>query len=157
MIVKPIGSENLSVYMNLAQAYEAEFSNLTDKLPDEMGLFEPDTLPDEQHKGFLLLENGLPIGFCVAEVASTPHDICEFYIVPVKRRGGHGYQLAESVFKAYPGQWQVRQIEGAERAIAFWRSVIRKATNDCFEEQVVDDPEWGVVTRQRFMIGPSPT
>jgi hypothetical protein len=31
--------------MNLAQAYEAEFSNLTNKMPNEEGVFEPDIIP----------------------------------------------------------------------------------------------------------------
>jgi len=34
---------NKSVYLNLAQSYEGEFSAITGKKPDENGLFELDT------------------------------------------------------------------------------------------------------------------
>jgi predicted acetyltransferase len=61
-----------------------------------------------------------------------------------------GYHFACVIFNKYPGQWQVRQIENAGAAISFWRSVIKKYTADKYEESVVSDPDWGVVTRQRF-------
>ena len=39
-------------FYNLSQAYEAEFSNLTNKQPDLNGVFSPDTLPVKRYKGF---------------------------------------------------------------------------------------------------------
>ena len=147
-----INKENLHLYLNLAHAYEAEFSNLTEKLPTPDGLFKPDTMPTDTHASYLLFDNDLPVGFCIAEITQMPHDICEFYIAPVARRKKLGYKLAEFVFKQFPGCWQVRQIVGAEQAIAFWRNVIGRLANESCEEQVVDDPIWGRVTRQRFVI-----
>lgn len=38
-----VNSSNLAIYLNLTQAYEAEFSPLTKKLPDEEGKFTLDT------------------------------------------------------------------------------------------------------------------
>ena len=49
-----INQHNLNIFKNLAQAYEAEFSNLTHKLPNELGLFEIDTLPYKPYIGYLL-------------------------------------------------------------------------------------------------------
>lgn len=149
---KEICKENLNVYLNLAQAYEAEFSSITGKLPTKSGVFEPDTMPDENHKGFLLFDNEYPIGFCITKVDASPHDICEFYIIPAKRKKNFGYKLAKFVFEKYPGQWQVRQIVEATAAISFWRRIISQMTNDNYDEEVVDDLDWGKVLRQHFFI-----
>lgn len=145
-----IDQQNLDIFKNLAHAYEAEFSSITHKMPDEFGLFKIDTLPAAPYVGYLLYQQEIPIGFCVANSESEIKDIAEFYIVPVMRRHNFGYQLAIMMFDKYPGQWQVRQIDGADHAISFWRSVIKKYTHNQYEESVVQDPHWGMVTRQRF-------
>lgn len=145
-----INRENSDIFRNLAQAYEAEFSNLTHKLPNSLGLFEIDVFPESSHVGYLLYYNDTPIGFCVANVKSEIKDIAEFYIAPVMRKKNLGYQLAVMIFEKYPGRWQVRQIEGAIDAIHFWRRVIEKYTKNNYEESVVKDSFYGWVTRQTF-------
>lgn len=145
-----IEQHNLNTFKNLAQAYEAEFSNLTHKLPNELGLFEIDTLPCKPYIGYLLYYQKKPVGFCIADIESEIKDVAEFYIIPVMRKKNLGYQLASMIFDTYPGRWQVRQIEGAIDAIKFWQSVIRKYTQNQYEESVVDDAHWGIVTCQRF-------
>ena len=145
-----INQNNAEIFKNLAQAYEAEFSNLTHKVPNEFGLFKLDTLPNTPYVGYLLYCQETPVGFCVANIESEIKDIAEFYIVPVMRKKNMGYQFAVMIFNRYPGQWQVRQIEGAIDAINFWRRVIKKYTGNKYEESVVQDAHWGIVTRQRF-------
>lgn len=145
-----INQTNLIAFKNLAQAYEAEFSKLTHKMPDQFGLFKIDIHPFLPYIGHLLLYKKCPVGFSIIDVESTVKDIAEFYIVPVMRGKNFGYHFACSIFNKYPGQWQVRQIENADAAISFWRSVIKKYTADKYEESVVSDPDWGVVTCQRF-------
>lgn len=51
-----------------------------------------------------------------------------------------------------PGEWESKQIEGAEPAIAFWRRAIGAYTDDQFIEDIYSDPYWGEVTRQRFTV-----
>lgn len=151
-----INSTNLAIYMNLATAYEAEFSRLTGEMPSAEGLFAPGTVPGDKYKGFLLFVDDCPVGFAVVDILNQPHDVAEFYVVPVMRQQGLGLYLAETVFRQYPGAWQVRQIEGADEAIKFWRRVISRLSNDNYLEEVVSDPAWGTVTRQRFSIKPAP-
>lgn len=145
-----ITQQNLDIFKNLAHAYEAEFSKITCKMPDEFGLFKIDTFPFTPYIGYLLYQREIPIGFCVTNVENEIKDIAEFYIAPVMRKNNFGYQLASMIFNKHPGQWQVRQIEGADHAVSFWRSVIKKYTKNQYEESVVQDPFWGIVTRQRF-------
>ncbi len=149
--ITKIDKNTITYYLSLAHAYEAEFSNLTHKLPDESGIFHPDTMPVDPCVGYLLYVEKLPVGFCVANTKGAIHDIAEFYVIPVMRRQQLGLKLATAIFDKYPGQWQVRQIEGAEQAINFWRHVINTYTDGNYDEAIVDDPDWGTVTRQSFI------
>lgn len=154
MSLVKIDEGNLNIYKNLTQAYEAEFSPLTHKEPNTEGVFEPDTLPFYPYTGYLLYHKTIPAGFCVVNVEGEINDVAEFYIIPTMRKRNYGRLLAEYIFDKHPGQWQVRQIEGAEHAIKFWRKVISKYTNNSFLEEVVEDEDWGIVTRQTFMAAP---
>jgi len=118
-------------------------------MPDENGLFKIQTDIDCEHIGYLMYEKKIPVGFmvfCPGEV----NDVAEFYIIPAKRLGGFGQRLARYVFASYPGQWQVRQISGADSARAFWRSVIFGLTDGNYQEEEVEDHYWGRVYRQSF-------
>ncbi|WP_094603084.1 hypothetical protein SPSIL_001140 [Sporomusa silvacetica DSM 10669] len=146
-----ISKENSKAYYNLTQAYEAEFSKLTHEMPDEDGVFKIQTDIDHEHIGYLLYDQKKPIGFmvvCMGEVK----DVSEFYIIPGKRMSGYGQRLASYVFTQHPGRWQVRQISGADSARAFWRKVIDKITAGNYLEEVVEDKDWGRVSRQSFEI-----
>lgn len=146
-----IDNANMHVYINLARSYEAEFSTLTHKKPNELGIFEPDTMPVPPYTGYLLYNNKTPIGFCVVGMVNNINDVAEFYIIPSMRKNKFGYNMAAAVFDLHQGDWQVRQIDGATTAIEFWRKVIKQYTQNIFVETVVSDPDWGVVTRQQFV------
>lgn len=75
----------------------------------------------------------------------------EFYIIPARRKNKLGERLATTIFNMYPGDWQVRQIAGADLAKAFWRKIIKTFTQGNYVESEVNDPDWGVVTRQQFV------
>lgn len=60
-------------------------------------------------------------------------------------------KFAHDIFGKHPGWWQVRQIEGATNAHKFWQRIIAVYTNCDFTEEVVDDPDWGVVNKQTFL------
>lgn len=145
-----VDQTNLPIVLNLAQAYEAEFSAITKKKPQSNGLFLLDTPINQEHPSYLLYDQTSPIGFCIKGVQEARHDIAEFYVVPSYRSKGIGRHFAAEIFKKYPGPWQVRQIDGADKAILFWRSAIQVFTNNNFTECVVEDNYWGKVTRQLF-------
>lgn len=150
--IQKITNNNLSIYINLAHAYEAEFSSLTHKLPDLNGIYQPDSIPGDSCEGYLLFEHLLPVGFCLVNIDKPVYDIAEFYIGPVFRNKQYGKKFAFNIFSKYPGQWQVRQIKGAQHAILFWRSVIQEITDHQYHESIIEDPDWGEVTRQVFEI-----
>ncbi|ESP91653.1 GNAT family N-acetyltransferase [Pseudoalteromonas luteoviolacea] len=143
---------NQAVYYNLAQAYEAEFSKLTEKVPRQDGMFELDTdIAQEQVSAFVCYVSGVPAGIAAIYMHSDKDmEIAEFYIVPVFRKAKLGTQFAHALWAMYPGSWTIKQIAGAGYATEFWRSAILKLPGlDLIEDEYVD-PYWGKVTRQRF-------
>lgn len=143
--------ESVAIYSRLLQCYEAEFSSITKKKPDSQGIFPLDTELGGDIEGFLVYEEGHPAGF-VAIACKPNHqfEVLEFYIVPCFRRNSLGKRFVIKIWEQYRGTWEVKQIQGADSATLFWRKAIGEFTNQCFKEDVYQDPYWGEVTRQVF-------
>ncbi len=139
----------MNILLKLLQNYEAEFSSITLKTPDDNGEYQLDTKLEDSDN-FLLFKTEKPIGFAVKGITDSRHDILEFYIVPAIRGSHIGRWFASEIFRKYQGEWQVRQIEGATKAVSFWRQAISEYTNNNYEENIVTDSYWGTVTRQTF-------
>ena len=145
---------NKGVYLNLAQAYEAEFSAITEKLPRHDGLFELDTPLDSDHAAYLALVDNVPIGFAnirLPNESDSNFEVCEFYIIPACRKTQRSSQLAHAVFTLHPGRWVIKQILGAEYATEFWRRAIQQFGVPFEQVKQVDD-YWGPVTMQQFEV-----
>ena len=151
MKIVAVEKENLSVYLNLAQCYEAEFSALTGKRPDAKGLFALDTQVCETTKGFLLVIEKSPAALAaIAFKENRCHEICEFYVVPSFRNASTGMHFAHLLWEMFPGEWEIKQIAGAKGATEFWRKSIRTFGQIAYEEDNYEDSYWGSVIRQRF-------
>lgn len=156
MQIIKVDSNNKHVYMNLAQAYEAEFSKIMQKKPDEDGLFPLDTHIDDHVSGYLLYIDGIPAGHtAIANEAAGCYEVCDFYVVPYFRQNKVGKRFISQVFRNLGGSWEIKQVAGAEHAVKFWRDVLYDYTLDNhiaggYVEDSYDDEQWGVVTRQRF-------
>lgn len=149
-IVKVDGS-NKHVYMNLAQAYEAEFSRIMAKQPNADGVFGLDTELGGKVTGYLLLVDDVPAGFtAIAEQSTASFEVCDFYIVPYFRQNKLGKKFISRLFAELGGHWQIKQVAGAEHAVRFWREVIGDYTQQQYAEDTYQDPKWGRVTRQQF-------
>jgi predicted acetyltransferase len=145
-----VSSTNQAVFDRLIQSYECEFSAITKKLPLPDGSFNLDIRLGGAVMGFLAYTGEVPCGFNVVKCHPGGFEICEFFIIPVFRRQGLGYRLMESVCDRYRGKWEVKQIEDADSAQAFWKRAVEKYTNGCYDADVFDDPYWGTVKRQIF-------
>ncbi len=153
MQIIPVTETNLYVYHNLAQCYEAEFSPLTGKKPDASGLFALDTPIGGDVLGYLLYIDDTPAGLAaISQKEDSRFEVCEFYIVPLFRKNATGMRFAHAIWRRHSGRWEIKQIEGADYATAFWRKTIARYNDTPFSEDRYDDPYWGNVTRQRFVI-----
>ena len=155
MKITPVTETNSHLYHNLMQSYEAEFSPITGKKPNDSGLYELDTHLGESTLGFLLIIDDNPTGIAAIHYKETQaYEMCEFYVVPYFRKNGIGIQFAHTIWKNYPGDWEIKQIQGAEYATTFWRKTIEQFNETAYTEDCYDDPYWGSVTRQRFTVNP---
>lgn len=151
-----VDNHNQHIYMNLAQAYEAEFSKIMHKKPDENGLFPLDTKLGGIIKGYLLYIEDIPAGHtAIAHEADNHFEVCDFYIVPYFRQNQVGKYFITALFKQLGGTWEIKQVAGADHAVKFWRDVVGNYTKeqhieDSYQEDKYDDLQWGMVTRQRF-------
>ncbi|GJM60011.1 GNAT family N-acetyltransferase [Persicobacter diffluens] len=143
---------NKGIYLHLCQAYEAEFSALTEKLPDESGLFALDTPLTKPFLGLLWYQDQdqVPVGFANIRLGKEYNKVCEFYVIPAVRKKGLGKALAFEIFQSFPGKWDVRQLQAAKQAQQFWRATIGAFTGNNFQESQLNDPDWGEVICQRF-------
>lgn len=148
--LKTVDADSLSVLLHLGHAYEAEFSAITTKVPDDQGFFHLDTPPEAPYTSYLFYQGATPIGFCIVNTVSSPMDVAEFYVIPAKRKQRIGMRYAHAIFDRHVGSWQVRQIQGADHALHFWRQVIATYSENCYKEEIVHDHDWGMVTRQTF-------
>jgi len=61
-------------------------------------------------------------------------EISEFFVLRKYRRRGVGRRAAVKVLEAFPGRWEVAEMEWNVEAQAFWRSVIGDYTRGTFDE-----------------------
>ncbi len=153
MTLVTVTQANLNIYLNLAQCYEAEFSAITLKKPNEMGIFELDTLIGEGVSGLLLMADGVPSAIAAIGIKGDErYEVCEFYVVPSFRKNSTGMKFAHMIWKKYPGAWEIKQIKGAEYASEFWRKSITAFEQTAYKEDRYEDRYWGIVTRQQFTV-----
>lgn len=146
-----IDDKNFVIFYKLVQDYEREFAKITDKKPNKNGEFELDTNPlDSKYFGFLASVEDNIIGFAIVGRVENFFDIAEFYIDPEYRNRNFGKQLAFKLFDKFVGDWQVRQIEGADEQVVFWEKIISSYTENNYLKEIVNDSYWGIVTRERF-------
>jgi predicted acetyltransferase len=66
----------------------------------------------------------------------------QFFVLKKYRRRGVGHRMAQSVFAALPGRWEVGQMPQNHAAQAFWRKVIGAYTGGLFKEHEVRGEGW---------------
>src|SRR3982751_6069687 len=94
---------------------------------------------DGRYAGFALVGEAVRIG-------THGYWMDQFFVLKKYRHQGVGRLLAQSVFDALPGRWEVGQMPENLPAQAFWREVIGKHTGGRFEEHAVTTGGWrGVV------------
>lgn len=149
--ISEVKDDSDKLFDKLIQNYEAEFSIITKKEPNEFGVFELDTRIDESVRAFIAKDQrGLPLGFSMIRVQKNNFEVCEFYIIPVFRKNKVGERFAHELFNMFLGNWEVKQIDGASKATSFWRAVINSYTSNNYKEDIYNDTYWGPVIRQRF-------
>ncbi len=150
-MLERINEQNCTIFDELSQDYEEEFSRITGKKKNADGRYSVDVDWRSPNEGYYWRVDSSIVGFCTMDSIDGHFDIGEFYVIPAYRKNGTGREMAFALFNRHSGLWQVRQIQGAELAKKFWRRTIREYTNENYTELEMDDPTWGQVVCQRFI------
>ncbi|NVC92455.1 hypothetical protein FC650_02085 [Vibrio natriegens] len=151
MNIVKVDDSNVHVYANLYQGYGAEFSKIIEDKPDENGLFEIYPKLEGDVTGYLLYLDGVPAALtAIEEKSPREFEICDFYVVPYFRKNKVGKRFISNLFETLEGSWEIKQVNGADHAVSFWREVVGDYTSGNFAEDEYADKKWGIVTRQRF-------
>jgi len=125
--VRPAGPAEKEVVDQLLELYLHDLSELTGADVGSHGRYDYFFLDDywsepDRHP-FLLRVGGHLAGFALVG-SGTPHDMAEFFVMRKYRRQRVGARAARTLFRMFPGEWQVRQIAANTAATKFWRAVI---------------------------------
>ena len=99
---------------------------------------------------FVVTLNGKYAGFALVNqavrIGTHGYWMDQFFILKKFRHQGVGQSLAQSVFAALRGRWEVGQMLENSQAQAFWRAVISTYTRGRFKEHEVRAGPWqGVI------------
>lgn len=152
--------EDFPALQQMLELYQYELSDIWHQDLDAEGRFGYDLSRHAQGERFhahVVLSAGAYAGFAlVAPACVTRQDgfwMEQFFILKKYRRAGMGVELAQHVFRAHPGHWEVGQMHANTAAQAFWRRVIAQVTEGQFSETRVTEGWWqGLV--QQFSIRP---
>jgi len=126
-IIRPASFADKGIVRQLLEFNAYEFSRLDGADLDGRGRFgyayldlywtEPDRHP------YLILVGASIAGMALVR-AGPPHSVAEFLIMPKYRRARIGTAGARDLLSRHPGHLEVRQNQGNESAVAFWRHAI---------------------------------
>lgn len=106
----------------------------------------PSYFTNPDRAAFFIHAKGEICGFILVNMhtilAKNAHSVAEFYVVPSARGKGVGENAAKLVFRKFPGNWEVAQMETNIPAIHFWRKTISAFTKGRYVETFVDSDTW---------------
>jgi predicted acetyltransferase len=154
------GPEHQHALENLLELYIHDFSEFVSVDVRQDGRFGYPDLPlywrEPRRKPFLARIEGKLAGFALVKRGpglfddSEVWDMAEFFVLRRYRRRGVGAELAEGIWRLYPGKWQIRVRSNNLPARNFWESVIARFTNSPATSQTfkVEEVAWNVFSFQ---------
>jgi predicted acetyltransferase len=128
--------EQQSIVANLLELYIYDFSEFMDLKLGGDGRFGYEPLPlywqDPGRYPFLIQVDGHWAGFIFVRRGSQISgdekvwDMAEFFIVRGYRRLGIGTRVAHTIWRRFPGNWEVRVSDRNQKARDFWGGAIRE-------------------------------
>jgi predicted acetyltransferase len=132
--------EQEPVLANLLELYAHDFSELRDLDVGEDGRFGYGALPlywtEPGRFPFLVRVGGRLAGLVLVRRGSVISgeeavwDMAEFFVVRGYRRRRIGMQVAQEVWRRFPGRWEVRVMQQNDAAWRFWQEAISSFTGE---------------------------
>jgi predicted acetyltransferase len=151
--VIPAQPEQEPILANLLELYAHDFSEFHDLELGCDGRFGYADLPlywsEPGRYPFLVWIEGKLVGLILVKRGSelsgdeTVWDVAEFFVLRGYRRRGIGTQIAQEVWRQFPGLWEVRVMESNTAARDFWVHAISILTGQAIQPiRVEKDGRW---------------
>jgi predicted acetyltransferase len=135
--------------LRMLELYQHDLSDIWDQDLDVHGEYG---YPLDRHgsdpscHAFVATVNGRYAGLALVDasikVGTTGHWMEQFFVLKKYRRAGVGRTLAQRVFAALPGAWEVGQMPRNAAARAFWRNVIGEYAGGAYVEHELRGGRW---------------
>ena len=157
MQIEPILPEQKSVFMQLMNLYNYDFTEYEDEEISEDGFYDYENYRrittdtywnDDSWRTFLIRVDKRIAGFvlvhnhCRFIGDNDAHNIDEFFVMKKYRRMGVGRFAAKTVFDMFRGKWEVLQLPSNLRAQMFWKAVISDYMQGDYQECGSVTEEW---------------
>lgn len=140
--IEPILIEQKSVFIQMMELYNYDFSEFSDDDINEYGYFGYSRIDDywneEGRYPFFIRVDGKLAGLvlvrscCEHNTLANPHNIAEFFVMKKYRRKGVGKVAAMTIFDMFPGGWEVAQWKNNLPAQNFWKQIIHEYTKGIY-------------------------
>lgn len=149
--IEPILIEQKSVFVQMMELYNYDFSEFSDDDINEYGYFGYPRIDDywneEGRYPFFIRVDGKLAGLvlvrscCEHNDLPNPHNIAEFFVMKKYRRRGVGKVAAMKIFDMFPGGWEISQWVNNLPAQKFWQKVVAEYTNGKYDRFTSEEAE----------------
>jgi len=132
--VEPIFVEQKSVFVQMMELYNYDFSEFSNDDINEYGYFGYPRIDDywneEGRYPYFIRVDGKLAGLvlvrscCEYNDLPEPHCIAEFFVMKKYRKKGVGKHAARTIFDRFPGGWEISIWSNNHAAQHFWKSVV---------------------------------
>jgi predicted acetyltransferase len=131
------------ILANLLELYAHDFSEFFDVELGEDGRFGYSSLPlywsELDRHPFLVRVDGKLAGLVLVQRKAGIWDMAEFFVVRRYRRQGIGSEIAQQVWRRFPGAWEVRVMEANRAGCAFWKRAISEFAGEAISSARAED------------------
>ncbi len=137
--IEPIAIEQKSVFVQMMELYNYDFSEFSNDDINEYGYFGYSRIDDywneEGRYPFFVRVDGKLAGLVLIRSCSEyndlqyPHNIAEFFIMKKYRKKGVGRIVAKEIFDKFAGGWEISIWSNNNAAKKFWEKVVHEYTD----------------------------
>jgi predicted acetyltransferase len=152
IILEPILKEQKSVFVQMMELYNYDFSIYEDSDINEYGYYGYSHIDDywneEGRFPYFIRVDGKLAGFvlvsrhCRYIDGSDCRDMSEFFVLQKYRRNGVGSLAAKAAFDKHRGRWEVTQLINNIPAQKFWKTVITEYTGGNYTQCGAPSEGW---------------
>lgn len=149
--IESIKLEQKSVFVQMMELYNYDFSEFSDGDINEYGYFGYPYIDnywnEEGRYPFFIRVDGKLAGLvlvrscCEYNDLPDPHNIAEFFVMKKYRHKGVGKAAAGKIFDTFRGGWEIAQWSNNLPAQKFWRKVVDEYTNGKYSTFTVTEKD----------------